>query len=294
MEAASEFIQDLAEHISMPDVYLKVRQLIEQHDSQIEDFVNVIQNDSMLAVRIIRVANSPFFGFPRRAESLHQAISLIGIMQLHDLVLSCLCIRTFSSVPKQIFNLEAFWKYSIECGIAARTIAQCSLTLPTNLYFSLGLLHEIGHAAMFLKSPELSLQALDKSMIQGKDITELERDYFGFDYTQIGQIMMQQWNLPDLYQQATSFHLQPENTDATYRHTANIIHLAHSICQNPVAGQHQELINNIKANDTQLQQLPSNIDEVIFKEIEVNADTLLDMLWPSKAQIMPMANRLQH
>ncbi|MCP4048892.1 MAG: HDOD domain-containing protein [Gammaproteobacteria bacterium] len=280
MQPVSSFIGKIAEQISIPEVYLQIRRLIEKPDAEIQDFVDTIQQDSMLAVRTIRIANSPFFGFPRRAKDLHQAISLIGVMQLHDLALSCLAMRTFAYIPQQVFNLEAFWKYSVQCGIAAKLIAQCSLSLPVNLYFSLGLLHEIGHAALFARQPELSLQALEQSQLQNTCITRLEHDYFGFDYTQIGTTIMQMWQLPELYQQSAACHLQPQLASEKNQHAINIVHLAHNICQNPQPGKHRMLIENSRANDPRLQQLPANIEELILNEITTHADSLLRALWP--------------
>ena len=284
MQTAREFIADMAEQISMPDVYMEIRQLIEQKKLNINDYVSVIEKDSVLSTRMIRIANSRYFGYPGWGENLYQALSLIGIMQLHDLMLTSLSLRTFAAIPQQIFNLEAFWKYSVQCGIAARTIAQYSQIIPINPYFTLGLLHEIGHAAMFAKQPELSLQAVNQSKQQGCSVTRTEQEYLGFDYTQAGSALMQLWHLPEIYQQIQIFHLHPEQADKAHQQAAKIIHLAHRFCQNPVPGQHQPYFQKLTENDKQLKKLPPNIDKIIIKEISVNADTILSMLWPNCIQ----------
>ena len=122
MKAAREFVSDMAEHISMPEVYVAIRKLLLNADTTIEDFVEVVERDSMLGVRVMRMAQSQYFGFPRSCENLYQAISLIGLMQLHDLMLGSLCMRTFSAIPEEVLNLRAFWRYCVQCGIAARTV----------------------------------------------------------------------------------------------------------------------------------------------------------------------------
>jgi len=285
MKAAREFIADMAEQISMPDVYREIQQLIKQQKLNITDYLDVLEKDSVLSTRLIRIANSRYFGFPGRVEDLYQALSMIGIMQLHDLMLTSLSLRTLASVPQQIFNLEAFWKYSVQCGIAARTIAQYSQIFPINPYFTLGLLHEIGHAAMFFKQPELSLQAVDKSKQQDCCVTGIEQEYLGFDYTQAGTALMQLWHLPELYQQITMFHLHPEQADKAHRQATQIIHLAHMICQDPVPDKHQSLFKKLTENDKQLKKLPSDIEEIIIKEITANTDTVLHILWPNCMQL---------
>ena len=280
MNPVNEFISEIAENISMPDVYHAIRYLIQDPDSEIRDFADLIVQDSMLSGRLLRIANTPFFGFPRQANNIHEAIGLTGIMQMHDLILSCLSMRTFATVPTQIFNMKAFWKYSVDCGIAAKTIAQYSMSMPVNLYFSLGLLHEIGHAAMYAHKPELSAQALHESQHNGADIRQLEQEYFGFDYTQIGAELMQIWQLPELYQQVAAFHEFPQQLDTTNRHTLNIVHLAHLICQDPTVGANHDLIKKVRREDVKLASLPENIDELIIKEIDEHADDIVNALWP--------------
>ncbi len=284
MNAAQKFIGDLAESVSMPKIYLDIRQFIKQPDASINDYVELIQNDSMLTNRILRIANSDFFGFSRKVETLNQALNLIGIIQLHDLLLSSLCMRTFSAIPTQVLNLKAFWHYSTQCGIAARIIAQHSFAPICNHYFTLGLMHEIGHAAMYSKMPDLSLQALEDSKTQNQPVQQLEDDYFGFNYTQAGNALMQLWHLPDVYQQVASFHLTPELADKNCQYEVQIIHLAHSICQNPVLKVHQELITSIRENVPQLINLPSNIDKIIIEELKTHTDTVLNILWPDSSQ----------
>jgi len=272
----------------MPEIYLDIRRLIKKQDARIADFVGIIETDSMLSVRVIRMANSDFFGFPHKTKNLHQAIEMIGIRQLHDLLLGSLCLRTFSSIPEQILNLKAFWQYGVQCGIAASTIARHSSNSSSNLFFTLGLLHEVGHAVMYLKSPELCIQVLDDSQTQDCTVTDLERVHLGFDYGQLGAALMQLWHLPEVYQQVAAYHLQPQQADVAYQQDVRIIHLAHAVCQNPVAAQQREIISSLTEDNPQLSNLPVNIDTLIQDEISAHADSILRILWPRHAQ--PLAS----
>lgn len=286
METAKQFIGELAEHVSMPAIYLKIRDLIKQPDTSIDDYVKLVNDDSMLANRILRIANSEFFGFSRKATNLTQALNLIGIIQLHDLLLCSLCMRTFSSLPSQIINLKAFWLYSTQCGIAARVIAQHCFTPISNHYFTLGLMHEIGHAAMYIKFPDECLQILDENQTKGTPVQQLEQEHLGFDYGQVGTLLMQLWHLPEAYQQVASYHLQPEMAGTGCSFEVQVIHLAHTLCQNPVPGEHKELIKNIRHTNPQLKNLPDNIDSIIVKEIEAHSVPVLKILWPNSENIM--------
>ncbi len=291
MISAHQFISDMVEYISMPEIYLGIRRLIDKQDAKIEDYVEIIETDSMLSVRLIRMANSDFFGFPRKTKNLRQAIEMIGINQLHDLLLGSLSLRTFSSIPEQILNLKAFWHYGVQCGIAASTIARHSSILTSNHYFTLGLLHEIGHAVMYLKSPELCIQVLDESQTLECTVTDLERVHLGFDYGQLGAALMQLWHLPEVYQQVAAYHLQPQQADVAYQQDVRIIYLAHAVCQNPVADQQREIISSIAEIDSQLRNLPDDIAELIQDEISAHADSILGILWPRRAP--PLAPELR-
>lgn len=283
MNLARQFISDIAEHISIPEIYLDIRELIRQPDAEIQDYVALVEKDSMLSVRVIRMANSEFFGFARKAQNLQQAINLIGVIQLQDLILSSICMRTFTSIPNQILNLREFWSYSTKCGIAARVIAQHSYAPILNHFFTLGLLHEIGHAAMYTSFPDQCLSALEDSQSQHSSLQLLEREYLGFDYCEAGSMLMELWRLPDVYQQVAKHHLDPGNAENNFKYETQVIHLAHTICQNPEINQHQEIISSSRESFQQLQRLPSNIDKIIIDEIEQHTDDVLTMLWPISA-----------
>lgn len=291
MKAAREFVSDMAEHISMPEVYVAIRKLLLNYDTSIDDFVEVVESDSMLAVRVMRIAQSQYFGFPRKRESLYQAISLIGLMQLHDLMLGSLCMRSFSAIPEEVLNLGDFWRYNVQCGIAARTIGQFSKTDSHHVFFTLGLLHEIGHAAMFLKQPEASLRALDDSLSQRLSLAAAEREYLGFDYGQLGSELMQLWHLPPVYQQVAACHLEPERARPEFRPAVNVVYLAHQFCQDPRAGQHRELFKRCIDDIPQFSRLPENIDEILVEEIATHTDAVLGLLWPRGAQNLDVGQR---
>ena len=291
MNQAREYLTDLAEQISMPEIYLEIRRLIAKPDNQISDFVAVVEVDSMLAIRLIRIANSRFFGIPNRVNDLYQAISLIGVIQLHDIMLSSLCMRTFSAMPEQILNQKSFWRYCTQCGIAARTIAQHCAVIVNNHYFSLGLLHEVGHAVMYIKAPEVCLQVIDESEIQTHSVIDIEHQKFGFNYAQLGKELMHLWHLPESYHQIAAFHLEPDEAAPAFHQEVLIIHLAHIICQNQEAGRNQKLVAKLIQKHHHLAQLPAEIESIVLDEIATHTETVLNILWPYSAPSEP-DNRL--
>ncbi|CAG7856010.1 hypothetical protein MCAMS1_00345 [biofilm metagenome] len=278
MQAAQEFLCDIAEKISMPDIYPKIRALMANPQAKVEDYEKLVNADSMLAIRVMRIANSEFFGFNRPARDLYQAISLIGVIQLHDLLLSSLCMRTFYNIPEQLFNFNDFWYHGTQCGIASRRIAQlCRLPAP-NRFFTLGLLLKIGQAAMFIKAPDLTLTVMQQSQGQQQPIDRIEREHFGFDYCQLGAALMRKWHLPEVYPQILEHQLRPSHSKLDFRDAAEIVGLAALICDKakPDKLGIQEKLLNYKL----FSQLPINFEEDVINEINNNVDSVFDLLSP--------------
>ncbi len=278
MKAEQAFIFDLSEKISMPDIYFQIRQLMEKPNLKIGDFESLVQTDSMLALRVIKIANSKFFDFERKANDLYEAISLIGIIQLHDLLLSSLSMRIFYAIPSQVLNKHEFWHYSVKCGIAARSIAKYCQIPARNRFFTLGLLLEIGHAAMYIKAPELTISALVTSQEQNRYLDEVEREIFGFDYCQLGAALMRLWQLPEVYPHIIENHLYPERTNINYHFQTDVINLAQQMLDTP--GYLSNRLNQMLAYHRQWLIIPENIEEIIQEEIAHQVDDVFSLLSP--------------
>lgn len=269
----------------MPEVYLKIRLLLDKPDARIRDYVAVLQTDSMLTIRIIRMANSHFFGFNRKADDLYDAISLIGTIQLHDLLLSCLCMRTFCNIPGAVLDLKEFWLHAVECGIACRTLAKLAGLPAGHRFFALGLLLEIGHAAMFIKAPGQALDALMASREEGVPIDEQERRVFGFDYCQLGAELMHLWHLPEVYSYIIGHHLHPERTEPNYRNETYLVYLAQQVFAEPE--QFYKALSDLQHSHQQFAVMPGNLKDLVSQEIATHLDDIFLMLCPRNFTLDP-------
>lgn len=255
-------------------------------EAKIDDYEHVIHTDPMLAIRIIRIANSQFFGFHRQTANLYEAISLIGIIQLHDLLLGSLCMRTFSNIPEQILNANDFWRHGVKRGIAALNIARQRGLPATNRYFTLGLLLEIGHALMFIKAPEMTLSALLDSKQQNRAISEVERDYFGFDYAQLGSTLLEHWHLPEVYSQTVEYHLSPEHSAVDFRTAAEIAGLAHRFCETDIINQMD--VDQALTSTQPFADFPDPLARHIASEVNRHVEDVFAML-----RALPASKTLQ-
>jgi HD-like signal output (HDOD) protein len=280
MTPAHNLVTSVAEQITLPDVYHHISSLVITPKARIDDFVDVINLDKALAARIIRIANSRFFGYSRKAHTVKQAISLIGVIQLHDLLLSSLAIRAFSGIPADVINQEMFWRSCIYCGITARMVAKKCMLPASERLFTSGLLHEIGHIVMYAKIPELAQDVLFESEQSKQPLYILEREMLGYDYGQVGSEIMRLWHLSDSYCDIATYHMEPDKAQNN-RLEVEVVNLARSIML-------AEELNPDQAIDSLLNESTDLINEKLniqdIENIKTNArlyvDDVMDCLWP--------------
>ena len=284
MQAAQAFVCDIAEKISMPEVYHKLRQLMNKPQAKVDEFEKLIRADSMLTLRIMQIANSEFFGFNRNVDNLYDAICLIGVVQLHDVLLSSLCMRTFYNIPEQILNYNEFWLHGIQRGIASKSIARLCRLPAGNRFFAVGLLLEIGHAAMFAKAPELAIQTLMESQQHQLPIVKVERKNFGFDYCQLGSALMHQWHVPAVYAAIIEHHLTPELIEPNLRIETAVVNLACRICES--SGQFEPGDSELLGCFRQFANFPENFADLIVSEVAKNIESIFTMLSPPQTHLI--------
>jgi HD-like signal output (HDOD) protein len=210
--------------VSLPTIYFHVDKAINHPSSSSADIANVLRSDQGLSTRLLRIANSAFYGFPRRVENVDQAIRIIGTRQLHDLVLATVVLTQFRGVDARFVSMASFWKHSFACGIAARSLATLCRESNSERFFVAGLLHDIGSLVLYQEFSERSQAALEQHQRDKTPLDEVERAVVGCDHGQVGAALMTIWKLPEFYRETTAHHHNP-NGRAPSAGTS-LIHLA--------------------------------------------------------------------
>jgi HD-like signal output (HDOD) protein len=219
-------LQEVTELISLPEVYLKLRHLMDDKTSDIYDFAEVISVDPNLSTRVLKVVNSAYFGFPEPVDSIARAVNMIGIGQLHNMVLGISAISSLD-LPNDIMPLDTFWRSSLFAGVLARLLAEQMKLNKSDHLFIAGLLHEIGHLVLYSKFPLQALAAQKIAQDQGRAIHEAELKVLGYHYGDIGAMLMANWNLSDKLQSLTRNQPNPDAASENKIETA-LMHLAHA------------------------------------------------------------------
>lgn len=220
-----ELVSGAVEIASLPEVFLKVNEMIDSPRHSAADIGRVISHDAPLSARLLKIANSVFFGFPSQIDTISRAITVIGTRELRDLILATSVIRLFKGLPNDLVTMEDFWRHSVCTGLAARSLATQRGEQVVERYFVAGLLHDIGSLLVYRKIPELAREALLRARYNNEALYRAEQDVMGFDHSAVGAEILRKWKLPEFLQETTEFHHTPTMAQLYPRDVA-LIHIA--------------------------------------------------------------------
>ena len=211
MALARELVAGLDRLASLPSQYYRVREALEDPELSVSYLAELIEKDPALAASLLRLANSAFYGYPQRIETLTRAISLIGIEQVGDLVLSSAFTNAFVGLRPQRMNMERFWRGSVRRALLCRIGIQQQAVQQARLEraFVLGLLSDAGHLVLYHAMPDLMDIVLEKSAATLSEQAENERHIVGCDFAEVGAALAASWRLPPVFVEAIGAQLNP-------------------------------------------------------------------------------------
>ena len=213
---------------SLPEVVMRAIELVNDPEASAIDIGRVLSEDSALTARLLKIVNSPFYGFPSRIDTVSRAITVIGTLDLLDLILATSVVKMFSGVPNDLVSMDSFWKHSLYGGVVARLLAARSKQPNVEHFFVAGLLHDLGSLVIYRKMPELAREALLRARYNGMVLQQAEQELLGFDHAMVGAELMRMWKLPASLVEAVEFHHNPSQSPnnpliASVVHVADVI-----------------------------------------------------------------------
>lgn len=210
---------------SLPMIYSRINEIVNRSSSSMADISDIISEDTGLSARILRLANSAFYGYPSQIETIERALTIIGIQQMRDLALATSMMHIFKNIPEDIINMNSFWEHSIACGVSARIIAMHKREPNVERYFLGGVLHDIGRLILLQQVPDEVRKIIQDSKAQKSLVIDLEREEFELDHAEIGAELMHTWHLPDKLTGMVRGHHLPHKA-GQFQESASIIHIA--------------------------------------------------------------------
>jgi len=169
-----------------------------------------IAQDQGLSAKVLRVANSTFYGLPRKVGSVQDAVTVIGINSVRSLALSAGFAHTFPPAAHGPFDRSAYWKHSFRVGGYAKALAQC-LRQDQQMAFTAGMFHDIGELVLDVCIPKQFAGMLERQKTSELSLAEIEQAELGCDHALIGAEMARRWNFPPEIEHAIHYWRTPEH-----------------------------------------------------------------------------------
>jgi len=203
--------------VAMPAIAMQIIEQLDNPNFSVAQIAKMIEQDQSIVARILKVANSPFYGFQKKISTVELAIIVLGTNSIKEVLYGFSIKRVFNRIMTVGFDIEKFWEYSLYCGAASKVIARRLGYKLAGEAFIAGLMHDIGvliivqyFAPDFKKINQLLLTT-------SMTLIEAEQKILHTNHTEIGAWIAQKWNLPERLTTAIMNHHTPYN----YFGTAN-------------------------------------------------------------------------
>ena len=210
--SAKDLVANVGELVALPDICFRINEMVEDPGVSAAQISAVISQDPSLSAQLLKIANSPFYGFPSRVETISRALMVVGTNEVRDMVLATTIINSFSQYRSEVFDMEQFWHHSLMTGLMARQLSYHTSTvvLHKDRLFIAGLLHNIGQLVMAMRIDFMVNQLVKNASIGKLDATKIEQEVFDLDHGEVGAELMRSWQLPVSLVEVAEFHHRPE------------------------------------------------------------------------------------
>lgn len=218
VESFKKTLAEIREVSTLPQVMIKIMEIVTNENSSAADLAEEITNDASLTAKILKMVNSAYYGFYREIAKVSDAVVVLGFNEIRRLSLAISVFDMFEG-----HRLE-FWNHSFVCAAMCDILAKERL-LQEHGAFTAGLLHDIGKSILDQYFSDMFNAA--QNLMEERSIAahEAEMELFGFDHAEIGYWLSERWNLPVTLSEAIRFHHRPESATETPE-LAQLVHLA--------------------------------------------------------------------
>ncbi|MBN1257019.1 MAG: HDOD domain-containing protein [Planctomycetes bacterium] len=234
MADIQQMVSAIEELPTLPVVVAKITELVNSETTSAADINYTLSKDLSLSSRILKIVNSSFYGFPRRINSITQAVVILGFHSIRNLALSSFVFSAFAK-GWQSFDNQGFWVHSLGTAVAANHVAGL-LRVPQRTrddMFMAGLLHDIGKVVMCEYLQEDMERVMQQVAAEDCLFLEAEAGCLAYNHAELGAGLLDYWRLPNTIVELVKYHHQPQSPEADNKlsaaiHLADI--LARSVC----------------------------------------------------------------
>jgi HD-like signal output (HDOD) protein len=225
-ERIAAIVEDVDSLPSLPSIVLKLIEVVNSPDSAADDAAELIEKDPALTSKMIRLANSAFYGIPRSISSVTSAVVVLGFNTIRSLVLSASVAKMFDG--KHSLDIDRFWKHSVVTAMASKIIVRHFMTvrmMDPESAFCAGVMHDIGKLIFSQYMPEDYSVVCEYARDKKVSLVEAEDKIMGVNHAQMGKILSDRWSLPHDLEYGIVHHHNPGGADKA-QNLVNITHLS--------------------------------------------------------------------
>jgi len=210
---------------TLPVVFRQVSAMIESNETDLKKIADVIMTDTALAVRILRLVNSAFYGLRNRVTSLQHAVVALGLRAVYNLMLGLTVVKMFKNGKSFHFDPEMLWMHSFGCALLSEKIALAVKYPFPDECFIAGLLHDMGRLVFDQYLHADCEEACRRSAVPGNSLMDSERTVLGFDHTQAGAWLARRMIIPDSFVSVIRYHHEPSKLPANQSAYSDIVRI---------------------------------------------------------------------
>ncbi len=279
MSVIQELVKDIKNLKPIPAVIHQILEVVDKPDSSMAEVANIIQYDPAVTASVLRTCNSAYFGLKHPAESIKDAVSLLGIDQIVQIVLMKSGIRLLSG-KQEGYGLHegAMWKYSVSSALVAKQIAQKLSLENKNTIFTAALLKDIGKTVLdrFVLDSFEKISALVVN--KGLSFREAEKKIIGVDHTELGGMIAKMWKFSPRMVKIIRHHHLSDISMVRDKEIATV-YLADCICMMIGIGVGSDGLA-YRFNEQAMKELGMNADDIsrVIARFVVNMQEVEDLL----------------
>lgn len=282
-----QLLYDSLESLSLPDVYIRLREVMESEHASMADVAEVLSLDPALAARVLRIANSAFYGFRSQVDTVSRAANVLGMQKIHDLALAACVSKAVEGLDNTLMDLNTFWYRSVHCGFLAKQIAEGAGFRQTETMFVRGLLHDIGHLVLFSKYPEECRQALAQSDKGLEARLNAEEQAIGINAMQLAAELARVWQLPISFTDTFEHLMNPETLEGGLSREVAILNIAAQFSSGIDSDLLvEEILRQIRPRIWEIAELPQDVGTAA---LDASGLEMVDALYKILAQGEDMA-----
>ena len=256
-----EKIKSIIQLPALPAVAMEVVELVDNPKTSASKLGKVISSDQALTAKVLKIANSPFYGFPKKISTIDFAIIVLGFDALKEIVISISLVSSLQKKSDTYFDAKVFWDHSISTGVVARRLARDLGYRISGEVFVGGLLHDMGVSVLHRYFTNEFQRAIEITRETDLNIIEAEESVLGVTHGDVGGWLAERWNLPEHLVESIAYHHAPMKAQIN----ADLVALVHcaDVMSHQITNLTVEFDKGIEFDPAALERLRLNDPDIL-------------------------------